>query len=324
MSLFPGFFLAIKNTELESTFKDLKEKIDFNYSARNHGDVEKWLALQELLPEIVASEIALDRGQIIIGRKSDCDDNQRNALAKTLLDFQPWRKGPFNLFGIDLDTEWRSDWKWDRLKNEISSLKGKAVLDVGCGNGYYCLRMLGAGARQVVGVDPTLLFVSQFMALNKFIKTASVHVLPLTLEDLPANQPVFDTVFSMGVLYHRKFPLEHLAGLYGLMRAGAELVLETLIIDGDEEKILAPDGRYAKMRNVWQLPTVSTLETWLVNTGFKEIRLVDITVTTIAEQRCTDWMKFESLENFLDPKDHSLTIEGFPAPRRALVIAKKI
>jgi tRNA (mo5U34)-methyltransferase len=183
--------------------------------------------------------------------------------------------------------------------------------------------MLGAGAKQVVGIDPTLLFVTQFMVLNQFIKTDAAHVLPLTLEDLPDNLPVFDTVFSMGVLYHRKSPLEHLAKLYGLLRRGGELVLETLIIDGEEKKSLEPDGRYAKMRNVWQIPTVSTLQAWLASTGFEKIRLVDVTVTTTAEQRCTDWMKFESLENFLDPDDVCKTIEGWPAPRRALMIAKR-
>lgn len=323
MSLFSAFYSAIKNTELEPVFKNLKEKIDYNYSSENHGDVEKWLALLSRIPDISPSGITLDCGKIMIGAKSDCDDSQRSSLAELLLEFQPWRKGPFNLFGINLESEWRSDWKWDRLKNEISSLNDKTVLDVGCGNGYYCLRMLGAGAKQVVGIDPTLLFVTQFMALNQFIKTGAAHVLPLTLEDLPDKQPVFDTVFSMGVLYHRKSPLEHLAKLYGFIRQGGELALETLIIDGEEKKIFEPDGRYAKMRNVWQIPTVSTLQAWLASAGFEEIRLVDITVTTTAEQRCTDWMKFESLENFLDPDDGSKTIEGWPAPRRALMIAKR-
>lgn len=324
MSLFSGFFSAIKNTELESVFKNLKEKIDYNYSTENHGDIEKWLALLSRVPEIKASRVVLDCGPIIIGDKSDCDDDQRSLLAKLLLEFQPWRKGPFNLFGIDLESEWRSDWKWDRLKNEISSLNGKTVLDVGCGNGYYCLRMLGAGAKQAVGIDPTLLFATQFMALNKFVNTDAAHVLPLTLEDLPDEQPVFDTVFSMGVLYHRKSPLEHLAKLYGMIRQGGELVLETLIIDGEEKKTLEPDGRYAKMRNVWQIPTVKILENWLENAGFQNIRLIDVTVTTTEEQRCTDWMKFESLENFLDPTDNTRTIEGLPAPRRALMITKKV
>lgn len=318
-----NFYSTIKNTELESVFRSVKEKIATNYSSGNHGDVNKWLALLSQIPEITFSGINLDQAQIIIGNKSDCDDEQRNSLSKLLLEFQPWRKGPFKLFGINLDAEWRSDWKWDRLKNEIAPLNDKTVLDVGCGNGYYSLRMLGAGAKHVIGIDPTLLYVSQFMVLNHFIKTDSAHVLPLSLEDLPENQPVFDTVFSMGVLYHRKSPLEHLARLHGYIRVDGELVLETLIIDGETQTVLEPEGRYAKMRNVWQIPTVKTLENWLESVGFQNIRLIDVTITTTEEQRCTDWMKFESLENFLDPTDSTRTIEGLPAPRRALMIAKK-
>lgn len=323
MSIFSEFYECIKSTALEPIFNTVKEKVEINYSSASHGDVDKWTKVLKQLPEIQPSEINLNKDQIVIGNKSDCDDKNIKLLTELLLDIQPWRKGPFNLFGINLDTEWRSDWKWKRLENSISSLKGKTVLDVGCGNGYYCLRMLGAGAKKVVGIDPTLLFVTQFMALNSFIKTKSAFVLPLALEDLPENNPVFDTVFSMGVLYHRKSPIEHLASLYGFLSAGGELVLETLIIDGDDEDVLEPNGRYARMRNVWKIPTTKTLESWLTKTGFTNIRIIDETVTTIEEQRCTDWMKFESLVNFLDQDNSALTIEGHPAPKRAILIAEK-
>jgi len=183
--------------------------------------------------------------------------------------------------------------------------------------------MLGAGAKQVVGIDPTLLYNMQFKALNSFIGTSKVHVLPLTLEDLPGKFPVFDTVFSMGVLYHRKSPREHLRQLHGLIRQKGELVLETLIVEGESEIVLEPNGRYAKMRNVWQIPSIKMLKSWLGSSGFESIKLVDISRTTLGEQRCTDWMQFESLENFLDPSDNRKTIEGLPAPVRAILVARK-
>jgi tRNA (mo5U34)-methyltransferase len=50
--------------------------------------------------------------------------------------------------------------------------------------------------------------------------------------------------------------------------------------------------------------------------------MVDISTTSIEEQRSTDWMTFESLEDFLDPNDHSKTIEGHPAPTRAVFLAE--
>ncbi|MFV1992569.1 MAG: tRNA 5-methoxyuridine(34)/uridine 5-oxyacetic acid(34) synthase CmoB [Acidiferrobacterales bacterium] len=323
MNNFSGFYSAIKNTELEKLFLPVKELVEYNYSSENHGDIKKWLETLNLLPTLRPSEIDLNQGSILIGKESDSNQSKLSLLAELFMDFQPWRKGPFSLFGISIDTEWRSDWKWDRLKDYLAPLENKTVLDVGCGNGYHCLRILGAGAKRVVGIDPTLLYVTQFMALNRYIKTDSAHVLPLALEDLPENRPFFDTVFSMGVLYHRRDPLEHLRSLSGYLRQGGELVLETLIIEGEGQTVLEPDGRYAKMRNVFQIPTIKKLESWLKFTSFVDVRIVDISITTLQEQRCTEWMKFESLENFLDPNDFSRTIEGWPAPRRAILIAKK-
>nr|WP_169730591.1 DUF1698 domain-containing protein [Carnimonas nigrificans] len=41
------------------------------------------------------------------------------------------------------------------------------------------------------------------------------------------------------------------------------------------------------------------------------------------EQRSTEWMTFQSLKDFLDPEDQHKTIEGYPAPRRALLVATR-
>ena len=57
--------------------------------------------------------------------------------------------------------------------------------------------------------------------------------------------------------------------------------------------------------------------------GFTDIRVVDSTRTTVEEQRSTDWMTFESLADFLSPTDHTRTVEGHPAPLRAMLLARK-
>jgi tRNA (mo5U34)-methyltransferase len=227
-----------------------------------------------------------------------------------------------NLGGVEIDTEWRSDWKWDRLRKEITSLKDRTVLDIGCGNGYYLWRMLGEGAKLAVGVDPFLLFVMQFWATKHFTpNNLPAWVLPMGWEDLPPELPYFDTVFSMGVLYHRRIPHQFLEQLQNYAKPGGELVLETLVIEGGEGDVLVPEGRYAKMRNVWYIPSVPTLEAALRNAGWQNVRCIDVTTTTNEEQRSTEWMTFESLKDFLDPNDHSKTIEGYPAPRRAILLA---
>ena len=239
-----------------------------------------------------------------------------------LLALSPWRKGPFELDGITIDSEWRSDLKWERCAGAIESLEGRAVLDVGSGNGYYALRMRDAGARAVIGIDPTLIYVLQFLAVRHFDRDGRVFVLPFRLEELPAASRAFDTTFSMGVLYHQRSPLDHLRQLRGTVRPGGQLVLETLFVPGEESFACTPEDRYARMRNVWLLPTIAELTTWLRRTGFRDINIVDQSITTTAEQRSTEWMRFESLAEALDPADPGRTVEGWPAPRRVVAVAQ--
>jgi tRNA (mo5U34)-methyltransferase len=245
------------------------------------------------------------------------------ALAQALMGLHPWRKGPFDIFGVTIDCEWRSDWKWQRLLPHLTPLAGRRVLDVGCGSGYHAWRMLGEGASWVLGIDPTLLYLHQFLVIKRYLPASPVWFAPLKMEELPAGLGVFDTVFSMGVLYHRRDPMMHLNELAGALRAGGELVLETLVVEGDENTLLVPEDRYAAMRNVWFLPSVPMLERWVRRAGFRRVRCVDVSLTTTQEQRSTDWMRFQSLADFLDPADNRRTCEGYPAPRRALVLAEK-
>ena len=182
--------------------------------------------------------------------------------------------------------------------------------------------MKGAGAKEVVGIDPTPLFVLQFKALQTYIQSPEVHVLPLTLEQLPAKLRAFDTTFSMGVLYHRRAPIDHLTDLRDTLKPGGQLVLETLVVSGDVNTVFVPPGRYARMGNVWFLPSPEALISWMGKAGFIDIELLDVSQTTIEEQRSTDWMTFFSLANFLDPNDPAKTVEGHPAPTRALITAR--
>ena len=271
------------------------------------------------MPEHPAVCVSLQGPAVCIGRPEEIDEADRAGLRTALMALHPWRKGPFSLFGIPVDSEWRSDLKWARVARAITPLAGRRVLDVGCGNGYYAWRMLGEGAAFVLGVDPAVRCLAQFRACKRFLPDAAAVLLPLGSEDLPPETACFDTVFSMGVLYHRRDPLAHLRELRGQLRSGGELVLETLYVEG--AAVLEPHGRYAKMRNVWQIPSCDALLRWVEDTGFTDARVVDTSLTTPTEQRRTEWMRFESLADFLDPADPSRTVEGHPAPRRVVVTA---
>jgi len=269
-------------------------------SGQTHGDWERWNRVIENLPAA--------RG-----------DHAK--LRELLMGLHPWRKGPLLLDGVKIDTEWRSDWKWDRVKDSIAPLEGHKVLDVGSGNGYYAVQMRKAGASVVIGVDPTLLFAMQFQAINVFEQDPAVFILPCRLEETPAANKAFDTTFSMGVLYHQRQPLAHLSHLQSTLRPGGKLVLETIYLPGEDLRAETPEDRYARMRNVWSLPTVPQLVAWLDETGYEDIEVIDTSLTTTDEQRSTEWMTFESLRESLDPDDPTKTVEGWPAPHRVVVTA---
>ncbi len=286
---------------------------------RPHGDLSRWMAALEALPAGPAS-CDLGADALRIGEPGQQDLQAVRAALEGLI---PWRKGPFDFFGVQVDTEWRSDWKWQRVAPHLSPLAGRRVLDVGCGSGYHCWRMAAEGASQVVGIDPTILFLIQFLAVKRFAQQVPAWFLPVRMEEMPAEQQNFDTVLSMGVLYHRRSPLDHILELKGALASGGELVLETLVVEGDAQTVLMPEDRYAVMRNVFFLPSVAMLTIWLQRCGFVDVRCVDESTTTMEEQRATDWMRFQSLPDFLDPDNPALTREGYPAPRRAVLVARK-
>jgi tRNA (mo5U34)-methyltransferase len=302
MTLFdyPALWRCLAELGLADWQAALEPVIRARLSDDGHGDFARWReALDQLRAESASKAARRDQ----------------------LVSLSPWRKGPFELDGVTIDSEWQSNLKWDRLKDAIEPLDSRTVLDVGCGNGYYAIQMSNAGARTVIGIDPTILYVMQFLAVEHFLRPRGVFALPLRLDELPQNARKFDTVFSMGVLYHRRSPLDHLYELKGMLRQGGQLVLETIFVPGEESYACTPSGRYARMRNVWLLPTIAELTTWLSRSGFVNIDIVDKSRTTIEEQRSTEWMTFESLREALKPDDPERTVEGWPAPRRVILVA---
>lgn len=289
----------------------------------NHGDFKPWCRHLDKLSGLSSSHQKFE-STIEIGQADEISIGRQKEITNVLKQFQPWRKGPFRLFGIDIDSEWRSDLKWDRLKDHIAPLTDGTVLDVGCSNGYHMWRMKEAGAKQIVGIDPCLHYLFQFLAVRSLAGNPhGIHLFPMILEQLPLDLPAFDTVFSMGVIYHQKSPFGHLEHLKKLLKNEGQLVLETMIISGDERTVLTPEDRYACMGNVWCIPSAKAVLLWLRKTGFKNPRLINISTTTENEQHRTEWGCTESLMDFLNSENSGLTVEGYEAPRRAVFLAEK-
>ena len=287
----------------------------------NNGNIPKWSQAIDTIDALPKGKISLKKPYISINK--DCIDSE--LLMDALYKLVPWRKGPFMINEVVLKSEWDGDMKWQRITKHIKPLKNKRVLDVGAGNGYFTLRMAMEGAKRALGIDPFLLFNYQFRAIKSMIESPlNALLLPMKLEEIP-KKPIFDTVFSMGVLYHQRDHMAHLSQLKEMMAPDAEFVIETLVVEGPEDYILVPKGRYAQMRNVYSIPSIKTLKSWLNDANFNNVRVVDVSKTTTAEQRKTPWIgeNGASLEDFLNPLDDSLTIEGYPAPTRAIVVCER-
>ena len=306
------FFLRTASSPLSDHHAHLRHALKTH--VRRHGRNDEWKqALESVVPDSAAGDFSSDIVRI---------GNPESVHTTVLKQLMPWRKGPFQV-GVDfVDTEWRSDWKWQRVLPHLRDLSGVSLLDVGCGNGYHLLRALGEGADLALGVDPTILFNYQFALLQRISADNRAFLLPLKSEHLPAFN-CFDIVMSMGVLYHRRSARDHIRELVSFLKPGGQLVMETLVVEGDAGTTLVPEGRYAKMGNVWVIPSTGYLEAMLKQEGLMEVVTVDVTVTTTDEQRPTEWMDFESLPDFLDPNDPTKTIEGYPAPCRAVLTAIK-
>lgn len=278
----------------------------------------------ETLPEVVPSRVDLSCDRIRIGEGGEMMGEEKKRLQLVLQALIPWRKGPFSFFGENLDTEWESWMKWRRVAPAMRSVKNRRVLDIGSSSGYYLFRLATQAPEFGLGVDPFLPYYYQFQLIQKYVAHPDLFMLPCGFEDLPAMAGFFDTVLCMGILYHRRSPVDFLKEIRRKMAKGGELVMETMVIAGDAPVSLTPAGRYSKMRNIFFLPTVSCLSRWLAHGGFGNIRCVDVTRTTSEEQHRTPWAFDESLADFLAPEDPTKTVEGEPAPIRAVVLAEAV
>jgi tRNA (mo5U34)-methyltransferase len=287
---------------------------------------QKWmtwkniLPLREALDALESVECTCSFGDTVnIKSRIPIDEAFASKIERIAKMMMPWRKGPFEIFDLFIDTEWQSFLKYNLLEPHFD-LKGKRVADIGCNNGYYMFRMLAHEPSKIVGFDPSALYKCQFDFINHFVKSDIKFEL-LGVEHLPFYEEKFETVFCLGVLYHRPDPIGTLKALAKGMQKGGELFLDTFMIEGEGDICLTPESTYSKIPNIYFVPTIKALKNWCLRAGFSDIEVLSVTVTTEDEQRATPWIEGESLGSFLDKEDPSKTVEGYPAPKRVYIKA---
>ncbi|GIT99432.1 tRNA 5-methoxyuridine(34)/uridine 5-oxyacetic acid(34) synthase CmoB [Sulfurovum sp. TSL1] len=289
---------------------------------------KKWLTWKNITPfqEAIGSLKTYEDVEVKLGDRvevqiKDLTPQDARQIKETALLMKPWRKGPFQINDLFIDAEWQSQIKYNLLEPHFN-LKGKIVGDIGCNNGYYLFRMLSQSPKKLIGFDPSAIYYSQFQFINHFIKSDIVYEL-LGVEHVEFYEHKFDTLFCLGVLYHRSDPVAMLKSLFKGLHKGGELILDTFMIDGEGEMCLTPRDRYSKIPNIYFVPTVNALKNWCFRAGFETVEVLEIMKTEPTEQRKTEWIETQSLEDFLDPDDHTKTVEGYPAPKRVYIKAMK-
>ena len=287
---------------------------------------QKWLTWKNIKPyqEAIAVLPEYTQVQVTLGDRVEVEIEGLSSegleqIEQTALLMKPWRKGPFQFNTLFIDSEWQSQIKYNLLEPHFD-LKDKIVGDIGCNNGYYLFRMLSQKPEKLIGFDPSAIYYSQFQFVNHFIKSDIVYEL-LGVEHVEFYEHRFDTLFCLGVLYHRSDPVAMLKSLFKGLNKGGELILDTFMIDGEEEICLTPRDRYSKIPNIYFVPTVNALKNWCYRAGFESVEVLEIMKTELNEQRKTEWIDTQSLEDFLDPDDPTKTVEGYPAPKRVYLKA---
>ncbi|MCH5313022.1 MAG: tRNA 5-methoxyuridine(34)/uridine 5-oxyacetic acid(34) synthase CmoB [Helicobacter sp.] len=303
----------------------------FDYAAKKAKHIAQAKNIAPLLAEIanlplIPTTFHSDNGIHIRALDKSLYTPHHHAINTLAHKLKPWRKGPFFLFDVHIDSEWQSFIKWQTLEPHCD-LGGKKVADVGCNNGYYMFEMLSIGSQpqSITGFDPSGIFKAQFDFINHFIQ-APVHFELLGVEDLSAftqaHKSYFDVIFCLGVLYHRLDPISTLRNLYQSLSSEGEVILDTLIYESEDEICLCPRQSYAKMSNVYFIPSVATLQGWCERAKFSSFEILGFKPTTTEEQRQTSWVDSQSLSAFLNPTQ-TLTIEGYQAPIRGYFKIKK-
>ncbi len=290
-------------------------------------DDPRYQSIQEILSlvqkeKIRAKDWAVEGSAVRIGRSDDLSPLQHESLLTALNQFKPWKKGPYTIFGHEIDSEWRSDLKWDRVYAELGSVKNEVIADIGCHNGYFMYRMAAEGAKHVIGFEPVPVNAFNHQLLQTFCPVPEISFELFGVEHIDLFPETFDTIFCMGILYHHTDPIGLLRKMKSALKPKGRIVIDCQGIEGEDSISLTPSGRSAGASGVWYLPTLIALQNWIKRAGLSQQRCIYSEPLSPIEQRATDWAAVKSLVDFLDPTDPSKTIEGYPAPYRHYVIAK--
>ncbi len=284
---------------------------------------EKYIFFLSLLSKLKGVECDSSSPEVRIGLGTQLSKSQKIDLQYCLRLFIPWKKGPFNFFNIKVHSEWNSSLKWERIKPYLGPLEGENIADIGCHNGYFMFKMLPLKPKQVVGFDPVIKLFYNFHFIQNFVQSPELIFEPLGVEHIRHYRSYFHKVLCLGILYHLKDPVTALLKIHRSLKSGGKIIVDCQGIIGEGSYCLFPSKKYAGAGGVWFVPTKECVINWLKRAQFKEIFCFYDEALDCTEQKPSSWAPVASLEHYLKKEDSSLTVEGYPAPRRFYLVGTK-
>ena len=171
--------------------------------------------------------------------------------------------------------------KWSRIKQYIDAIdvKGKRVLDVGCNEGFFSLKLKELGAREVVGfdADEPRIRKAEFVAEVLNVSDVVYEVMDIFHEGLDAHGH-FDVALCLGFLHRVSHPYQVLERLTQICDM---LVLEwkSLREGSFDLPIMKFCGGHSKDSNIYSglywLPSVQCVLDMLRSLGFVHNFVID-------------------------------------------------
>lgn len=91
---------------------------------------------------------------------------------------------------------------FEKNNHNLSLIKGKTVLDMGCGSGRFTIALAQLGAKMVTGIDLGKTGITIGQKVSENLKLKNIKFLEGNVTSLPFENESFDFVFSKGVLHH--------------------------------------------------------------------------------------------------------------------------
>ena len=240
--------------------------------------------------------------------------------------FNPWKIGPWNLFNYKIDSEWDCRIRWKvfiELLPWLKDLSSKKVIDIGTNNGHMLFYLLNNNPRIALGFEPVLKHYFTFHIFQNYLKSNILHYESMGYQHLKFFNRFFDLITLCGVLYHHPDPIDILRKCHQALASKGKLVVDCEGIPGDQSIAIFPEKKYGGGSGYWWLPTKHCLINWVKRSGFRNIEIFFEKTLTKKERKTSQNAQIKSLDDFIDKKDSSLTIEGYPRSIRYYLLAEK-